>query len=81
MMTSAADRPSSDGYPSGFHGVVRDGYGLIGVDGDDNTVAMSGQRFVDRVVDDLENHMVQTRPVIGVTDVHSGPFSDCVEPF
>jgi hypothetical protein len=42
---------------------------------------MSGKSLVDGVVDDLENHVVQTRPVIGVTDVHSGSFSDCVEPF
>ena len=61
--------------------VIGDRYGLVGVDGDDNPVAMTGQRFVDRVVDDLENHVVQTGPVIGVTDVHSGAFSDCVEPF
>ena len=44
-------------------------------------VAMTGQSFVDGVVDDLENHVVQTGAVIGVTDVHSGSFSDCVEPF
>ena len=40
---------------------------------------MSGQCFVDRVVRDLENHMMQARPVIGIADVHAGPLAHCVE--
>ena len=59
--------------------VVGDRHRLVGVDRyrDDRTVA--GQGLVDRVVDDLENHVVQTGPVIGVTDVHSGAFPDGLE--
>jgi hypothetical protein len=52
--------------------IVRDGDGLIGVDRNDNTIAKSGQGFVDGVVDDLENHVVQAGAVIGISDVHSG---------
>jgi hypothetical protein len=37
---------------------------------------MTRERLIDRVVDDLENHMVETGAVIGVTDIHSGPLSD-----
>ena len=40
---------------------------------------MSRQGFVDRVIDDLEYHVMQTGAVIGVTDVHAGAFSDRVE--
>jgi len=42
---------------------------------------MTGERLVDRVVDDLENHVVQAGAVIGVTDVHSGAFTDSFEAF
>ena len=59
--------------------VVRDGHGLIGVDGDDDAVAMAGQRLVDGVIHDLENHVVQAGAVIGVTDVHAGSFAHCVK--
>jgi hypothetical protein len=34
------------------------------------------QSFVNSVVDDLINHVVQTRPVVGVTDIHAGTFAD-----
>jgi len=42
-------------------------------------IAIARQGLVDRVVDDLENHVVQAGTVIGVPDVHSRPFSDCLE--
>ena len=41
---------------------------------------MAGQNLVDGVVDDLVDHVVQTRPVVGVADVHAGAFADRVEP-
>ena len=44
---------------------------------DGNLATEAGQRLVDRVVDDLENHVVQACSVIGVADVHPGPFADC----
>jgi hypothetical protein len=59
--------------------IIGDCYGLVGVDGHDNAVAMTRQRFVDRVVHHLENHVVKARSVIGVTDVHARSFSNCVK--
>jgi hypothetical protein len=59
--------------------VVGHGYGLVGVDCDRNLRAMTSQSFIDRVVDNLEHHVVQTATVVGVSDVHPGPFSDGVE--
>jgi hypothetical protein len=41
--------------------------------------AIASERFVDRVVDDLENHVVKTGAVVGVSDVHARPLSDGVE--
>ncbi|CAM5290421.1 hypothetical protein RLIN73S_04688 [Rhodanobacter lindaniclasticus] len=60
----------------GMH-VHRDATTIVGhadrailVDRDQDLVAVAGQRLVDRVVDDLEHHVVQTGAVIGVADVH-----------
>ena len=41
---------------------------------------MAGQNLVDGVVDDLVDHVVQARAVVGVADVHAGPLADRVEP-
>ncbi len=59
--------------------VVFDGDGLVGVDRDDDVAAVTRERLVDRVVEDLEHHVVQTGPVIGIADVHSGPFANRIE--
>jgi hypothetical protein len=59
--------------------VVGDSYGFIGVDGDGDLGAITSKCFVDGVVDHLENHVVKTSTVIGVSDVHAGPFSDGIK--
>ncbi len=43
-------------------------------------LGVAGQRFVDAVVDDLVNHVVQARAVIGVADIHAGTLANGVEP-
>ena len=40
---------------------------------------VAGQRLVDRVVDDLVDHVMQARAVIGVADVHPRPLAHRVE--
>jgi len=42
--------------------------------------AVTGERFVNRVVDDLGHEMMQT-PLGGVADVHPGPFANRFESF
>ncbi len=61
--------------------VVTNRDGLVRMNRHEDLVAVAGEGLVDRVVDDLEDHVVQTRAVIGVTDVHSGAFSDSFEAF
>ena len=61
--------------------VVCDGDGLVLVNFHGDIRAVTRQGFVDGVVDDLEDHVVKTGPVIGVANVHSGAFSDGVEAF
>ena len=40
---------------------------------------MAGKRLVDRIVRNLEHHVVKARAVIGIADVHAGPLADRVE--
>src|ERR1700723_791772 len=61
--------------------VVEHGDGLVGVDGDDNPVAMAGQRLIDGVIHNLENHVMKPTAVIGVPDVHAGPLTDGARTF
>jgi hypothetical protein len=42
---------------------------------------MPRQGLIDRVVDNLENHVVQAGAIIGITDVHPGAFSHGLEAF
>ena len=46
--------------------VVVDGDGIVGVEGDQDAAGMARQRLVNRVVDDLVDHVMQAGPVIGV---------------
>ncbi len=74
MITSAAETPFA------FVDVGRDaaavvahGDRAVGVEDHLDPVAIAGQRLVDRVVDDLEHHVVQAGAVVGVADVHARP--------
>ena len=61
--------------------VVLNGDGLIGMNGDGDVGAVPGQRLVDRVVHHLEHHVVQTRSVVRVTDIHAGAFTHRIKAF
>ena len=54
--------------------VIGDRYRFVGMNGDDNPVAVARQGLVDGVIDDLKNHVVKPGAVIGISDVHSGAF-------
>ena len=56
--------------------VITDGDGAVVVDCDVHRIRMTGQRLVDAVVHDLIDHVVQTRPIIGITDVHARTFAN-----
>ena len=58
--------------------VVTDGNRAIDVHGDVDLAAITGEVFVDRVIQHLENTMVQTA-FIRVADIHAGAFSDGLE--
>jgi hypothetical protein len=82
MMTSAAETPSSgvqidrDAAP-----VIAHRYRAVGIQHDIDAVAVAGQAFVDRVVDNFVHHVVQARTVIGVADIHPRALAHRVETF
>jgi hypothetical protein len=59
--------------------VVAHGDGAVGVEHDFHRGGVAGQRFVDGVVDDLVDHVMQAAAVIGVADIHARPLADGVE--
>ena len=59
--------------------VVVDRHRAVGMDRDGDAIRVTGQRFVDRVVDDLVHHVMEAGDVIGVADVHARTLAHCVE--
>ena len=59
--------------------VVDDADRAVGVDRHDDVIAIAGQRLVDRIVDDLEHHVVQAGAVVGIADVHARALAHRVE--
>ena len=80
MMTSAAETPSSPWMPRGDAAAVvghRDR--AVGVQRHRHARGVARQRLVDGVVDDLVDHVVQTRAVVGVADVHARSLAHRIE--
>ena len=69
---SLLDRVLADGDAAA---VVLDRDRAVEVDDDVDAIAEAGERLVDGVVDDLVDHVVQARAVIGVADVHARPLA------
>ena len=61
--------------------IIPHGYGLIRVYGYGDFTAVAGKCFIDRVVDQLEHHMVQAGTVIRIPDVHARAFSHGIQSF
>ena len=59
--------------------IILDADRPIGVERNDDPVAMAGQRLVDRIVADLEHHMVQAAAIVGVANIHAGPLAHGVQ--
>ena len=54
---------------------------IIGVDGNGDVIAMSGQRFVNCVIDDFKHHVMQACAVAGIPDIHAGTLLDRFKAF
>ncbi len=60
--------------------VIRYRYRVIFMDDHIHLITVAGQCFVDGVIHDLEHHMMQTRTVIGIANVHAWAFAYGIQP-
>ena len=58
--------------------IITNGDGSVGVNGDFDTCAVSGQMLVDRVIENLEDAVVESA-LIGISDVHARALTDGLE--
>ena len=59
--------------------VVEDRHRAVGVERHLDARGVAGEHLVDGVVDDLVDHVVQARAVVGVADIHARPLAHRVE--
>ena len=59
--------------------IIGDADRTISIQHNLNNVTMTCQRFVNRIIDNFINHMMQSRPVIGITDIHAWPFTHRIQ--
>ena len=86
-MTSAAERPSSSWISTRKRDVqhtppiVRNGDRTVAMYDHYNFRTVSCQRLIDRIIDDLEYHVMQTCTIIGVANVHTWTLSNSIQTF
>src|SRR5262249_11214079 len=51
----------------------------VRIETDDDLLGIAGERLVDGVVDDLVDHVVQARAVVGIADVHARTLAHGIE--
>ena len=59
--------------------IITDRDGFIAVDENTHVRAIPGERLVNSVIDDFEHHVVQSGPIIRITNVHAWPFADGIK--
>ena len=60
--------------------VVAHRAGTVGIERDHDFLGEAGESLVDRIVDDLVDHVMQAGAVVGVADIHARPLAHGVEP-
>ena len=61
--------------------IVRHGDGFSDMDSDFDGVTVSCQGFINRIIHQLEDHMVQPGTIISVSDVHTRSLSNRIKAF
>jgi hypothetical protein len=59
--------------------VIAHSHAAIGVQRQRAEIGKPGLRLVHRIVDDLECHVVQARPIVGIADIHAGALTHRVK--
>ena len=60
--------------------VIAHRHAAIAVQAQRHMAGEPGLRLVHRIVDDLERHVVQARPIVGVADIHARPLAHRIQP-
>ena len=55
-------------------------HGFIGVNGDFYALTKAGQCFIDGVIHDLKDHVMQARAIVRIADVHTGALTHRIQP-
>ncbi len=55
--------------------VIGHRHGAVGIQGHRHQVGVARKRLIDGVVDDFVDHVMQAGTVIGIADIHAGPFA------
>src|SRR6516164_2471534 len=56
--------------------VIADRAGTVRIEGNGHFLGETGKRLVDGIIDDLVDHVMQARTVIGIADIHARPLED-----
>ena len=76
MMTSAAETPSPSWMPTGMPRPLSVTLTELSACSTTLDIGMpAAQRLVDAVIDDLVDHMVQARAIVGIADIHPRPLA------
>jgi hypothetical protein len=59
--------------------IVEDGHGSVAVQDYPYFCAIASQCLIDRIIDDLKDHVMQSCPIIRIPDVHTGALADGVQ--
>ena len=59
--------------------VVGDGYDVVAFNRDLDVGAVSGERFINGVVHHFEDHVVEAGTVVGIANIHPGPFANGIK--
>ena len=54
--------------------------GAVSVNDNTDIAAVARQRLVDGVIHHFEDHVMQTRAIVGITDIHTGTLANRVQP-
>ncbi|GAA6132303.1 hypothetical protein NBRC116187_26630 [Halopseudomonas sabulinigri] len=51
------------------------------MDDDVDIGTVPGEGFIDRVIDDFKDHMVEAGAIVRIPNIHTGSLTDCIKAF
>ncbi len=59
--------------------IVAHRHRAIAIEDHIDPVAPAGEAFIDRIIDDFIDHVMQAGAIIGIADIHAGPLAHGIE--